>query len=157
MTHWRQTHLLDNRWSLSFPVWHTGFCILVYSVSFEMRGVAKGKYTLFNKCLFILAATFGKMKSVCFLFLQSLHGFQWQEVLGMKDERVIYQFLMSQGRGTREDALHHTTHSPSSWWLQRAERGRKKRSTIISLICICWLCLAFAVDLRGGRVSQELW
>lgn len=136
------------------PVWHTGFCILVYSVSFEMRSVARGKYTPFNKHLFILAATFRKMKRGFFAITSWVP--KRMEVLDMKDERVIYQFLMNQGRGIREDALHHTSHSPSSWWLQRTDRGRKKRRAIISLICICWLCLAVAVDLRAAGIPGTM-
>lgn len=60
-----------------------------------------------------------------------------QIILEMKDKTMIYQFLMSQGRGIQEDALHHTSHSASFWWLQKRDGGRKNCEALISLICIC--------------------
>lgn len=91
-------------------------------------------------------------------------------MLGVKDERerAIYRFLMSQGRGIREGALHRTSHSPSFWWLQRAEtgKGKRKKRRLLSQ-SFAFVHFAFApsipsftqlncVDLRAAGIPETM-
>lgn len=91
-----------------------------------------------------------------------------EDVLGVKkDGRVIYRFLMSQERGIREGALHHTNHSPSFWWLESEEtrRKRKKGGYYLDHLHLLTLRLHWVFQVSSNRteltwgrlVSQKLW
>ena len=65
-------------------------------------------------------------KSIFPFFITSWDQNKEQELV-VRDERVIYRFLMNRGRGTRGDALRRTNHSPSSWWLKSEQTGRQRK------------------------------
>lgn len=148
MTHWGPTHSSCTVQRCCNLCSHSTVS-RVYLVSIEICSLSQVKYTmhLFNvhhrldllKC----CVYFGRRPMTVSV---SLHEIKTERKHLVWKMRVIYRFLMSRGKGTREDALHRTNHSPSSWWLHTE---RKKNAIIRSFAFVAFASKFHRADLAG--------